>query len=109
MRRTAALTAVLLLLCACNRDEEITADGFAPVITLTGCDDSGTYYVHPGESLTIAPDYENARGAEYSWTLGVSIHDICFASQIYQLMEKNSILNKMPEVDMKDPMEKFWV
>lgn len=70
MRRTAALTAVLLLLCACNRDEEITADEFAPVITLTGCDDSGTYYVHPGESLTIAPDYENARGAEYSWTLG---------------------------------------
>ena len=55
MRRTAALTAVLLLLCACNRDEEITADRFAPVITFTGCDDSGTYYVHPGESLTIVP------------------------------------------------------
>lgn len=43
------------------------------------------------------------------YNIGVSIHDINFAASIYQLMQKQSMLSSLPEVDMKDPTEKFWV
>ena len=43
------------------------------------------------------------------YNIGVSIHDINFAASIYQLMEKKGILESLPDVDMRDPTEKFWV
>lgn len=44
-----------------------------------------------------------------AYNIGVSIHDIGFAASIYQLMEKQGVLSSLPEIDMKDPTEKFWV
>lgn len=69
LTRIVAAAAITLAAAACNRDKEIVADMPRPEIILTDCDDSGTYYVHPGESLTISPEYRNATGARYAWTL----------------------------------------
>ena len=44
-----------------------------------------------------------------AYNIGVSIHDINFAASIYQLMEAQGVLNSLPDVDMRDPKEKFWV
>lgn len=44
-----------------------------------------------------------------AYNIGVSMHDINFAVEIYQMMEKKGILNSLYEIDMDDPTEKFWV
>ena len=44
-----------------------------------------------------------------AYNIGISIHDINFAASIYQLMEERGLLYSFPEVDMRDPNEKFWV
>ncbi len=45
-----------------------------------------------------------------AYNIGVSIHDIYFASRIYDVIirdpEKQTVI---PEANMKDPVEKFWV
>ena len=43
------------------------------------------------------------------YNIGVSIHDINFAASIYKLMEDSGKINSLPDIDMKDPTEKFWV
>lgn len=43
------------------------------------------------------------------YNIGVSIHDINFATSIYKLMEENGAMGFLPDVDMKEPLEKFWV
>lgn len=43
------------------------------------------------------------------YNIGVSIHDINFAASIYQLMKEQGSLSSLPDVDMRDPTEKFWV
>lgn len=44
-----------------------------------------------------------------AYNIGVSMHDINFAVEIYQMMEKRDILDSLYEIDMDDPTEKFWV
>ena len=57
----------------------------------------------------------NAHGREYDserilvYNIGVSIHDIYFASSIFKLVEQKGILNSLPEINLKGPTEKFWV
>ena len=48
---------------------------------------------------------ENGRERILAYNIGLSIHDIFFASKIYgMLSDKN-----LPEIDLKSPSEKFWV
>ena len=44
-----------------------------------------------------------------AYNIGISIHDIFFAASIYQMMEQNGTLNKLPNIDMREPTKKFWV
>ena len=55
------------------------------------------------------PGRESEEERILAYNIGISIHDINFAASIYQLMKEQNILDSLPEVDMKDPTEKFWV
>jgi len=55
------------------------------------------------------PGRENDGERILAYNIGVSIHDINFAASIYKLMEERGDLSSLPEIDMKDPTEKFWV
>ncbi len=44
-----------------------------------------------------------------AYNIGISVHDINYAASIYQLMSERGVLDTLPDVDMKDPEEKFWV
>lgn len=45
-----------------------------------------------------------------AYNIGVSIHDINYATHIYNILKKDTdAFNYLGEVDMKDPREKFWV
>ena len=45
-----------------------------------------------------------------AYNIGLSIHDIFFAAQIYSSFEKEPVLMaKLPDANLKDPIEKFWV
>lgn len=43
------------------------------------------------------------------YNIGVSIQDITFAAEIYQMLAKNGVIRSLPNFDMKDPTDKFWV
>lgn len=55
------------------------------------------------------PGRENDGERILAYNIGISIHDINFAASIYKLMEERGELSSLPEIDMKDPTEKFWV
>lgn len=55
------------------------------------------------------PGRENDEERILVYNIGVSIHDINFAASIFKLMEERGVLSSLPEIDMKDPTEKFWV
>lgn len=55
------------------------------------------------------PGRENDKERILAYNIGVSIHDINFAASIYQLMKERGSLSLLPDVDMRDPTEKFWV
>lgn len=55
------------------------------------------------------PGRESDEERILAYNIGISIHDINFAASIYKLMEEKGTLSSLPEVDMKDPTEKFWV
>ncbi len=57
----------------------------------------------------IEPGRENARERILVYNIGVSIHDIHFASSIYEMLQQNGILDSLPDADLKNPLEKFWV
>lgn len=44
-----------------------------------------------------------------AYNIGISVHDINFAASIYKMMEEQKRLSSLPEIDMKDPTEKFWI
>lgn len=53
---------------------------------------------------------ENDRERILAYNIGVSIHDINYAAHIYKLMkERPEVFEKLPDVDMHDPTEKFWL
>lgn len=57
----------------------------------------------------IKPGRENDAERILVYNIGVSIHDINYASNIYKIMKEQGLLESLPDVDMKDPTEKFWV
>ena len=60
------LSVLVVVTSSCNIDEEITAS-LPPKIYLDS--DSGVYTVKVGREVIIAPSYENAEGATYSWKM----------------------------------------
>ena len=60
------LSVIVVIASSCNIDEEITAS-LPPKIHLDST--SGVYTVKVGRELIIAPSYENAEGATYSWKM----------------------------------------
>ena len=57
---------MVVIASSCTIDEEITAS-LPPTIYLDS--DSGVYTVKQGREVIIAPSYENAEGATYSWRM----------------------------------------
>ena len=53
---------------------------------------------------------ENDEERILAYNIGISIHDISFAAKIYDLMHQNTeLFNAIPDVDMENPTEKFWI
>lgn len=53
---------------------------------------------------------ENDEERILAYNVGVSIHDIYYAAQIYELYKNNEdAFAKLEEVKMCDPVEKFWI
>lgn len=68
MKQQIVLILLLLALCSCNKDEEITQHvGQQPTIELDS--ETGIYTVKVGHELTIAPTVHNAEEAIYEWQL----------------------------------------
>ena len=62
------------MLSSCNKDDVIGGDDIKPKIILDS--ETGIYTVKAGEELVVEPTYENASGADYSWTVdGTEIAD----------------------------------
>lgn len=70
-----ALTVVIM--SSCNIDDVITTS-LPPEIVLDS--ETGIYTIKQGRELLIAPTYENAEGAEYSWSLDGEV--ICTAPSL---------------------------
>ena len=60
------LCVIVVVSSSCNIDEEITTS-LPPEIKLDS--QSGIYTTKQGREITIAPNYESAAGATYSWTM----------------------------------------
>ena len=43
------------------------------------------------------------------YNIGVSVHDMYYAASIYNRLKNAGALDKLPDLDMKDPSVKFWV
>lgn len=54
----------------------------------------------------VVPGRENDDERILAYNIGVSIHDICFASHIYELVKDNPDIT---DYDMLNPTEKFWI
>ncbi len=53
---------------------------------------------------------ENDKERILAYNIGVSIHDIYYAANIYQMMKaKPEIFESLTDADMRDPTEKFWI
>ena len=55
------------------------------------------------------PGRESDQERILAYNVGISIHDICFASNLYQLMKERGIISTLPVIDMKVPKDKFWI
>ena len=79
-RESIIITALLLLLFSCNKDETIISKPKnPPVITLDS--PSGVYEVKAGRTLTIVPSVENGEDAQYFWIID---RDTVCRSSIYE-------------------------
>ncbi|MBQ9827980.1 MAG: ornithine cyclodeaminase [Lachnospiraceae bacterium] len=52
-----------------------------------------------------APGRENDKERILAYNIGLSIHDIFYASKIYDMLKDKDL----PEVELDEPAEKFWV
>lgn len=48
---------------------------------------------------------ESNRERILAYNIGISIHDVFFASKIYEMLDGSPL----PEIDLESPIEKFWV
>ena len=53
-----------------------------------------------------APGRENNRERILAYNIGISIHDIYFASQIYHLLKDRK---NIPEIELNGPIAKYWL
>ena len=56
-----------------------------------------------------APGRENDDERILAYNIGVSTQDIGFAAQIYALLKESGGLERLPDIDLQGPTEKFWV
>ena len=52
-----------------------------------------------------APGRENDKERILAYNIGVSMHDIYFAAQIYEMMDKE----QLQDINLHEPTEKFWI
>lgn len=52
-----------------------------------------------------APGRENDSERILAYNIGLSIHDVAFAAHIWGMLDTE----KLPDLDMRQPVEKFWV
>lgn len=58
----------------------------------------------------LVPGRENDHERILAYNIGISVHDVFFAAKIYQLaQEDRDRFNRLQEVDLCEPDEKFWV
>ncbi len=57
----------------------------------------------------IKPGRESDDDRILAYNIGISVHDVNYASSVYRMMREKGVLDLLPDVDMKDPEEKFWV
>lgn len=55
------------------------------------------------------PGRESDRERILAYNIGLSIHDVNFAAHLYRILDQRGLLAALPEVDMAEPQEKFWV
>lgn len=69
------------------------------------------YYAEVSDIVTgRSVGRENDKERILAYNIGVSMHDINFASHIYKLIEQDKVaFNKLLDADMHDPKQKFWV
>lgn len=53
------------------------------------------------------PGRENDQERILAYNIGLSIHDVRFAANIYKLMMDKKV--SLPDIDLEEPKEKFWV
>ena len=52
----------------------------------------------------------NDRERILAYNIGVSIHDINYAAHIYRMMkERPEVFQRLPDAEMQDPADKFWI
>jgi len=57
----------------------------------------------------LVPGRESDDERIIAYNIGVSVHDINYAAAIYKMMEERGLLEDKPDIDLKDPTDKFWV
>ena len=57
----------------------------------------------------VKPGRENDKERILAYNIGLSIHDVFYAASIYEMMNEKGILHELPDVNLKDPEEKFWI
>lgn len=58
----------------------------------------------------LKPGRENDQERILAYNIGVSMHDIWYASKIYEMLQKDpELFCSMPDAEMNDPTEKFWI
>ena len=69
------------------------------------------YYAEVSDVVNnISAGREDNKERILAYNIGVSMHDINYAAQIYNLLEQDkTIFNNLLEADLHDPTEKYWV
>ena len=57
----------------------------------------------------LKPGRENDAERILAYNIGISIHDINYARNIYGIMDEKGILADLPEINLELPNKKFWV
>lgn len=55
------------------------------------------------------PGRENEYERILAYNIGISVHDINFAANIYQMIVNDPEYKMLPEINMNGPIDKFWV
>ena len=58
----------------------------------------------------IAKGRESEKERILAYNIGISAHDIFYASHIYKMLEKTpNLFESLPKIELFEPVEKFWV